>query len=116
PRFEQLEPKLLLAALWQNPARPADVNNDGIAVPLDALLVLNRIRPGGTADLPQRTNPLDRYYDVSGDGKLAPLDALMVLNEIRRRLPNGHYLTERVEGESEVAPAGFNSMPLTALP
>lgn len=105
----------MLDAQWQNPARPADVNNDGIAVPLDALLVLNRIAGAGAGTLPQRTNPLDRYYDVSGDGQLTPLDALLVLNEISRGHSTGHYINGRVEGESEVAPAGFISMPLASL-
>lgn len=114
--FQSLEPRQLLSADWQNPARPHDVNNDGVSNPLDALVILNRLSQVDTPTLSARTNRLDRYYDVSGDNLITAFDSLLVLNEISRS-GNG-YLNDflRIDERSEIAPSGFLSMPWTVLP
>jgi RHS repeat-associated protein len=107
--FQQLEPRLVLDSAWQNPARPLDVNNNLEITPLDALIPLNRLNREGIGDLPPRVNPLDYYYDISGDGRLSPLDPLIVINALNR----GETGSDPVPpGGSEVAPAGFISLPL----
>jgi hypothetical protein len=105
--FQSLEPRQLLSADWQNPARPHDVNNDGVSNPLDALVILNHLSQVDTPTLSARTNRLDRYYDVSGDNLITAFDSLLVLNEISRS-GNG-YLNDflRIDERSEIAPSGF---------
>ncbi len=66
----------------QNPARPADVNNDGDISPLDALLVLNRLALEAQNGQGEETSSTQQFLDVSGNGELSPLDALMVLNAL----------------------------------
>ncbi len=52
--LEQLEARLVMDSQWQNPARPLDVNNNGIIAPLDALLLINKLNTSTTAELPPR--------------------------------------------------------------
>ena len=78
-RLERLETRNLLAAdmpMFQNPIEPMDVNDDGEITPVDALMVINRLRKEGREDG-------DRMFtDVNGDGILTPIDALVVINGI----------------------------------
>ncbi|MEM9828030.1 MAG: hypothetical protein AAF958_15670 [Planctomycetota bacterium] len=70
-----------------------DVNRDGKVTPLDALVVLNRLRRGealGESASLAVDSPWDT--DVNNDGQTSPLDALHVLNFLRRQ--------GRGEGES----------------
>jgi hypothetical protein len=69
-------------APWRNAAFPEDVSGDGIVVPLDALLVINRLNGGGDGTLPQPSeeNGPPPFVDVDGDNLLAPIDALLVIN------------------------------------
>ncbi|MCC6509488.1 MAG: putative Ig domain-containing protein, partial [Pirellulaceae bacterium] len=110
--LEQLEPRLVMDSQWQNPARPLDVNNNGIIAPLDALLIIDKLNRDGTGILPPRTNPLDFFYDTSGDSVFSPRDALLVINHLNEVGSSGD---PRLPGESETAPAGFISLPLTQL-
>lgn len=115
-RMESLEQRLLLTASpWQNPARPLDVNNDGQATALDALIVVNRLQED-QPELGLRTNPLSSYFDVSGDDRVSALDALQIINGLDRADSGEVYSTQRLEGESEVAPAGFVSVMFGELP
>ena len=90
---EHLESRLLLAADWQNPSNPFDVEgSDGpdSVSPLDALLVINELHDRGvssaqTGQLPD-LGPDDAspppFVDVNGDNIVSPLDALLVINEL----------------------------------
>ncbi|MEZ6135208.1 MAG: putative Ig domain-containing protein [Pirellulaceae bacterium] len=111
--LEQLEPRIVLNSDWQNPARPLDVNNNGLISPTDVLLTINRLNLDGSGPLPPRTNPLDFFYDTSGDGVLSAIDSLLLINELNA---NGTTGDPRLPGETEIAPAGFISLPLTHLP
>lgn len=74
---------------WQNPLLPVDVNNDGLVVPLDVLLLINDINTGGTRSLPlvpSGANRVPPYLDASGDNFLAPADVLLVINYINTHL------------------------------
>jgi RHS repeat-associated protein len=113
--IEQFEPRLLLNSDWHNPARPTDVNNDLDISPLDALLVINKLNSRSAGILPTRTNLLSNYYDTNGDTVFSPIDALLVINDLNHR-PAKNRTVQRIEGEAEVAPAGFISVPLTTLP
>ena len=67
---------------WRNSDNALDVDNNGVVVPLDALIVVNELNSAGNYRLPP---PVDEqsappYYDCSGDGDLTPLDALLVVN------------------------------------
>lgn len=112
--LEQLEDRRVLYSPWQNPARPLDVDNDQTLSPLDALVLINRINTFGSGALPMRTNPLDYYYDVDGDSQLTPLDVLQVINALNSGASGGLVFPN--PGNSEVAPAGFISIPLARLP
>ena len=72
---------------WQNPSNPLDVDNNGVVVPLDALLVINELNANGSRPLdppPSLTGPVEPppYLDVNGDGFLSPIDALQVINAL----------------------------------
>jgi hypothetical protein len=84
---ERLEARMMLAAdlqATQNPADAMDVNDDGEVTPIDAMMVVNRLRQGEGER---------GFCDVNGDGQIAPMDAMMVINRLRsdRRggRPNG---------------------------
>lgn len=83
--FETLEPRRLLAS-WQNDWLRADVNDDRLVSPSDALAVINYLN----SDLPRllfartqgETLP---YIDVNGDDRVSPVDALIVINAMNLR-------------------------------
>jgi len=93
---EKLEERALLAGdamnphfvsdFW-NPIRPADVNNDGLVAPIDALVVINKLNAEGAGELPQGSSGESDgsprlYYDVNNDGFLSPIDPLIVINRL----------------------------------
>ncbi len=72
---------------YLNPDLKADVNDDGLVQPLDALLIINDVNLNGVRNLSQPTNfPIVKYefVDVSGDNVVSALDALLVINELNR--------------------------------
>lgn len=85
---------------WQNPRNPLDVNDDGVVVPLDVLLLINDINFRGTRSLPiPPLAPLlpPPYLDINGDGQIGPLDALIVINYLNNASAGG-------EGEAAAWP------------
>ena len=73
---------------YQNPLNSMDVNNDGLVVPRDSLLIINEINIRSVSDrttsqitqaIPPQTVPAG-YVDVNGDGFVTPLDVLWVVN------------------------------------
>ncbi|MDZ4851880.1 MAG: putative Ig domain-containing protein [Pirellulaceae bacterium] len=120
PTIEQLELRRLLYAEWQNPVRPLDVNNDMAVSPVDALIVINQLNRASRSNsnfvFGPRTNSLDFYPDVNGDSSISLHDVIQVINGIRRRGAKVNEYPARVEGESEIAPAGFISMSVVGLP
>jgi len=75
------------APLMQNPWNPLDVNADGEATPLDALLVINKLNQpagpaGGEGECSACGSAASFYYDVNGDDNISPLDALIVINHL----------------------------------
>jgi len=67
---------------WQNENLPADVNNDGIVSPLDALHVINELNQNGSYELPESKPDGEPQVDVNGDGWLSPADAIQVINTL----------------------------------
>ncbi len=69
-------------APWQNADLPEDVTGDGLVVPLDALLVINRLNSVGAGPLPtpSESDAPPPFFDVDGDNQVAPIDALLVIN------------------------------------
>lgn len=85
--FEPMEPRLLLAADWQNPILASDVTGDGFVTPLDALVLINewdaRTVVPSDGHLPSRDTHTDAcFYDTSGDDYLTPHDILLVINAL----------------------------------
>lgn len=111
--FEKLEERRLLKSDWQNALRPADVNNDLVTAPLDALLVINRINQNDRV-LAGPRKALEPLFDTSGDGIVSPLDALLVINVINDE--STARAVGRIDGETASAPVGFISIPITQLP
>lgn len=66
---------------------PLDVNGDGVASPIDALLLINHLNSNAEMD------EGDLVLDTNGDGQLTPIDALLVVN----------HLNSRAEGEAATA-------------
>ncbi|HBJ37682.1 MAG TPA: hypothetical protein DDZ51_23580, partial [Planctomycetaceae bacterium] len=96
---------------FQNPipGRQFDVDSDDMSTPLDALLVLNRIRQSrvdgitGAVSVGLLVNDSPRLYlDVDSNGLIEPLDALLVLNEIAR---------QKIQDKGEVMDAQWLSVP-----
>ena len=79
---EQLESRRLLAGVWQNPRNALDVDDSGIASPLDALQIINDLHENGSRQLPLSRPAVAAYLDVNGDDWTSPMDALMVINAI----------------------------------
>jgi VCBS repeat-containing protein len=86
-----------------NVGLPADVNNDGLVSPLDALLVIDTLTSKGS-----RSVAVDRseapYVDTSADNQLSPLDALFVIASLDRN---------RSAGEGEVSTSDLLKSPST---
>ncbi len=87
-KIEQLERRDLLAAGWQNPGQPLDVNDDSYIAPNDILLLVNKLNSSaptldGNRD-PASSSP---YYDVNGDSFLAPSDVLAAVNALNQGNP-----------------------------
>ncbi len=84
--IDSSESSLVVNEQYVNPAVNArlntfnatDVNDDGLTTPLDALLLINRLRTGQSS-----TSGAWLYEDVSNDGLITPLDALLVINRLR---------------------------------
>ncbi|MEM8734484.1 MAG: dockerin type I domain-containing protein, partial [Planctomycetota bacterium] len=76
---------------WTNYANRFDVNNDGTASPLDALIVINELNRNGSRGLPKPETDPGVYFDVNEDEFLSPIDALMVIN----------HLNQNASGEGE---------------
>ena len=79
---------------WQNPFHPVDVNGDGYASPLDALLVFNEVDRNGVRALPNPPVPPDvapPFFDFSGDSMVSDFDGNKVLENLNtngsRQLP-----------------------------
>ncbi|MCG8651822.1 MAG: dockerin type I domain-containing protein, partial [Pirellulales bacterium] len=72
-----------LSGPLQNPTLAQDVNNDGLATPIDALIVINQLNREQSAlegeSVSQSQLP-QHFYDVTGDGSTTALDALNVIN------------------------------------
>ncbi len=98
-RYDSVQFEVLGSAL-QNARFPQDVDADGEATALDALIIINRM--GRTVE-GQGTAPADGYFtDVNGDFKVTALDALQVINYIARRKTAG-------EAEAKVTPQAVRS-------
>lgn len=69
----------------QNPFNAADVNNDGLVTPLDALMVINQLSRTVRGEGESASSTVGRFTDVTGDGLVTPLDALTVINVIARQ-------------------------------
>ncbi len=89
--LEPLEARCMLDAaaaaappdIWQNAALPADVNNDGVVTPNDALDVINALLTEGSGPLPTNPpSPPTIFPDTNGDGYLSPIDALVVIDAL----------------------------------
>jgi hypothetical protein len=76
--------------LLQNAKLRFDVNRDGIATPLDALIVINDLNRNGMRWVPTDTpSYLLKALDVSGDQHIDPMDALQVINYLNRQTGQG---------------------------
>jgi VCBS repeat-containing protein/parallel beta-helix repeat protein len=83
-----LETRRLLSADWQNAQAIADVNDDGLVTPRDALVAineLNKLPPSSVAGhLPVR-KPVHRpFLDTNGDRSFSPHDVTLVIDELNR--------------------------------
>jgi uncharacterized protein GlcG (DUF336 family) len=105
-RMENLERRELLAVAagtsLHNAVLPADVNNDLLVTPLDALVVLNTIgrQQTGEAEAQLAGATPAQFPDVNNDGEVTPLDALKVLHHLA-----GHAGEEIVAEMAAIAKA-----------
>ncbi len=72
-------------AEFHNSSMAADVNNDGIVSPIDALLVITALNSGATLDFVaggEGEAARKLYLDVNGDNHISPIDALLVITKL----------------------------------
>lgn len=72
----------------ENPLVFGDVNADGQATVLDALIVINRLAASGESIVtvrPEERGP--NFVDVNGNMEVSALDALQVINHIAEQVP-----------------------------
>lgn len=69
---------------WTNLLHVADVNDDGVVSPLDALTVINSLNNRSSSGALGVKRFEDGFLDVNHDNQLSPLDALLVINELNR--------------------------------
>src|SRR5688500_7221129 len=81
-KLEALEGRSLLASDFCNSFNEFDVNDDGVAAPLDALIVMRELNDYGARDLAGSQPQPGRFLDVSGDRFLSPHDALLLINHL----------------------------------
>ena len=89
---------------WQNPRLAADVDDNGLVAPLDAILVINELNNPTFADSrgflpvpPKYPIAPAPYLDVSGDDRVLPLDAILVINVLNARPSGGEGESARIE-------------------
>ncbi len=75
---------------WHNFNLPADVDDNGVIAPLDALTVINELNNRELSDpvtgaLPSPAAP--PFLDVNNDGFASPLDAILVINQLPSSSP-----------------------------
>jgi hypothetical protein len=79
---EALTDRNLFATDFCNSFNEFDVNDDGVAAPLDVLLIVGALNEGGSRKLTDEEPASGRFYDVSDDQFLTPHDALLVINHL----------------------------------
>ncbi|MFT5527403.1 MAG: hypothetical protein ACI9HK_005385, partial [Pirellulaceae bacterium] len=98
-----------------NPWESRDVDRDGAIMPLDALIIINRINGlgGGPLQTPLAAADLVDffYYDVDGDGELAPIDVLLIVNFLNR--PAGLGEAEMVAARGAIGAVNTSEEPLS---
>ncbi len=78
-------------APFQNPRDPFDVDNDGVVIPRDAIILFNQLNQKGSHVLTPITAAGEGdsgeafFLDINGDGVLSPLDALILINHLNQR-------------------------------
>lgn len=96
PRLESLESRSLLAAdalvgLRHNLINPSDVNMDGTASPIDALMIIDELNRSGKPSGSQ--SPM--MADTNNDGFVSPVDVLIVIDNLNsefvKNMPNPNF-------------------------
>jgi hypothetical protein len=65
---------------WQNPKLRFDVDNNGTANAIDALVIINDLNRNGARDLDATGQPPTPYLDVNGDSWVNSIDVLQLIN------------------------------------
>lgn len=89
---------------WHNSDQPADVNNDAMITPADAIWIINLINNLGSHQL-STTRPegvVVPYVDVNRDGLLSAHDVLWIINHLNQQVVEAEGDDEG-EGEGEAS-------------
>jgi hypothetical protein len=92
-----------------NPRDPADVNNDGLVTPQDALVMINDMNQDGARTLGQWV-PGSLYLDVNGDEEFTPADILAVINRLNDDASQSASPVSGGEGEWSPSVAEISSV------
>ena len=69
---------------WHNSINPLDVDNNGIVVPFDVLMIINELNQpvyrDDTGLLPEPPDPVPFFFDVDDNGFVTPFDAVLIIN------------------------------------
>jgi hypothetical protein len=80
--LERLELRNLFASDFCNSFNELDINDDGMVVPLDALLIVDELNSRGTRALANGPATPGIYLDSNGDEYVSPMDVLLVVNHL----------------------------------
>ena len=97
---------------WHNAENPLDIDGNGFVIPLDVLIIVDRLNSIGIEKLPppgvQQSPRL--FYDTNADGDSTPLDALLIVDFL-----NGKSGSASGEGESAPPAGAFPTEELSDL-
>jgi hypothetical protein len=100
----------------RNPDNGLDVDQSGIVVPLDALIVINDLNRNGPRQLPNppvNPPPPPPFLDTNGDGFVTAQDVLVIINFLNSGAGEGEGQglaanDSGAEGEGDSSTAGSN--------
>ncbi|WP_425618892.1 dockerin type I domain-containing protein [Anatilimnocola sp. NA78] len=113
-RLEQLEPRLAMAAAWQNPGQPLDANNDLLVNQADYQLLFNAYLAGkATKPLGTRAaGSTEPYFDVNGNGKFdfADYNDTYSVVVLKKPLVTAKLMTDAIIGGRVISAAATDKL------
>ena len=104
---------------WYNSDQPADVNNDSLITPADALWLINIINSQGSHQLTttRAEGVVAPYVDVNRDGLISAHDVLWIINHLNQEATTASAEgDDDGEGEASGSDSGQEEQPIADEP